>query len=599
MQSVIKLLPDSIANQIAAGEVVQRPASVVKELLENAVDSGAERIDLLIRDAGKVLIQVADNGCGMSSQDVRMAFERHATSKVLRAEDLFKIQTMGFRGEALAAIAAVSQVRVRSRLWGEELGTELEIEGSSIKRQEACVCPPGTIFQVKNIFFNVPARRNFLKSNPVETRHITNEFIRIALANPQRYFTFRHNNTLVNELPPKNLMERIADIFGRDFDQKLIYVEEITGYVKISGYIGKTNVYRKNRGEQFFFVNNRFIKSNYLNHAIYSAFQDYIPENNHPFYCIFLEIDPKHVDINIHPTKTEVKFDDEKTLYFLLQSIITRALAEAHSAPDFNFADNSLQQEIYNSPMASPSEKNLTVSSYSGSTSDTPVPLKSQWDNLYRPPKPPNNPEEEAFDSTLFSTSGPYTSENIEILNQFQNTYIFVQKEERFYIINQHLAHQRILYEHFLKAIQGKRLPSQQLLFPHTIDLKPSELELLKEVQTLLAQIGFEIKDFGKDSLIIYGTPVEVPHSKIREVFDHILSEMKELGMTRVKEKLHQQLAKTVAKQSSVTSNQKLSKIEMKKIVEDLFVCEVPAHAPNGKPTFKVISAVELEAYFV
>ena len=598
MQSIIKLLPDSIANQIAAGEVVQRPASVVKELLENAVDAGADRIDLLIKDAGKVLIQVSDNGRGMSSQDVRMAFERHATSKITQAEDLFQIRSMGFRGEALAAIAAVGQVRVRTRLSSEELGTELEIAGSKIQRQEACVCPPGTVFQVKNLFFNIPARRNFLKSNPVETRHITNEFIRIALANPHRFLTFRHNSTLVNELPPKNLMERIADIFGRDFHEKLIYVEETTGYVKISGYIGKTNVYRKNRGEQFFFVNDRYIKSNYLNHAVYSAFENYIPENNHPFYCIFLEIDPKHVDINIHPTKTEVKFDDEKTLYFLLQSIITRALAEAHNTPEFNFSDSSLQQEIYNSPMSQSSEKNLTVSSYSIPPVEKKAVEKSQWENLYKPPDG-EAPSQEGDEMSLFPPASHLPKENIEVFNQFQNSYIFAQREDRFFIINQQLAHQRILFEHFLKAIQGKRLASQQLLFPQTLELNTSELEIIKEVQTLLTQLGFEIKEFGKDGIIIYGTPVEIPMGKIREVFSRILADMKEVGITRVKEKLQQHLAKAVAYQSSVTSNQKLSKIEMKKMVEDLFACDVPAHAPNGKPTYKVISVVELEAYFV
>ena len=599
MQSIIKLLPDSIANQIAAGEVVQRPASVVKELLENSVDSGAERIDLLIRDAGKVLIQVSDTGCGMSAQDVRMAFERHATSKISEAEDLFRIRTMGFRGEALAAIAAVSQVRVRTRLHNEELGTELDIEGSKIKRQEACVCPPGTVFQVKNIFFNIPARRNFLKSNPVETRHISNEFIRIALANPHIYFTFRHNDTQVNDLPPKSLVERIADIFGRDFHEKLMYVEETTGYVKIVGYVGKPNVYRKNRGEQYFFINNRYIKSNYLNHAVYSAFEDYIPENNHPFYCIFLEIDPKHIDINIHPTKTEVKFDDEKTLYFLLQSIVTRALAEVHNTPTFDFKDSPIQQEIYNTPMAHPTDENVTVSSYSSPQAPQSVPFKTQWENLYKTPEAPPNALDRG-EGQLFPTApGTLPKEDLEIIHQFQESYIIARKGDRLFILHQQFAHQRILYERYLKAMEGKKLPSQQVLFPQTLDFPQSDREIMQEMETLLSNLGFEIKDFGKDSLIVYGTPVGFPSGKIREIFDQILSEMKEIGITRVRDKLNQQLAKSLAGQSCVTSHQKLSTIEMKTMVEDLFACEVPAHAPNGKPTFKVISVVELEAYFV
>ncbi len=603
MERIIQLLPDAIANQIAAGEVVQRPASVVKELLENAVDAGANHVDLMIRDAGKALIQVTDTGSGMSAMDARMAFERHATSKIKQADDLYRIKTMGFRGEALAAIAAVSQVRLRTRLQSEELGTEIDIEGSEIKRQEACVTAPGSVFQVKNIFFNVPARRNFLKSNPVETRHVTNEFIRVALSNTHTHLSFRHNDVSIYDLPSASLKERIMAIFGWDFDDKLLYVEEHTGYVRIYGYIGKTNVYRKNRGEQFFFVNQRYIKSNYLHHAVASSYQDYIPEKHYPFYCIFLEIDPQHVDINIHPTKTEVKFDDEKTLYVLLQSIVNRGLADMHNTPEFDFEDSSLKNTIYNIPQSgkdiNPEDEELTVSTF---PVKNPSHKSSNWKNLYA-----TDPQTLSTDSSSVTTKdrlllGDYMrswEDEIQFVEQFQDTYILAQRADKLYIMHQQLAHQRILYERFLRAMHGKRLSCQQLLFPQTLELSQSDMAIIKTAEPILTQLGFEIKEFGEESIIIYGTPAEISTAKIRDIFEHILSDIKEVGMTRIREKLEQEVAKTIAQQSAVSTNHKLSQIEMRQIAEDLFQCDLPAHAPNAKPIYKVISAVELEAYFV
>ena len=326
MKQIIHLLPDHIANQIAAGEVVQRPASVVKELLENAVDAGASVIELLIKDAGKALVHVIDNGCGMSLQDARMAFERHATSKIRSADDLFNIRTMGFRGEAMASIAAVAQVNLRTRLHEAELGTEIVIEGSEIKKQETVMTAAGSSIAVKNLFFNVPARRNFLKTNPVETRHILNEFIRVALAQPGIALKMEHNGTVVYDLRPGSLEARIVALMGKNLDGKLIPIGEDTPYVGISGFVGMPEAARKKRGDQYFFVNDRFIKSGYLNHALKTAFEGLIAEDTHPFYCIFFRIDPKHVDINIHPTKTEIKFDDERTVYQLLHSVIRKGL---------------------------------------------------------------------------------------------------------------------------------------------------------------------------------------------------------------------------------------------------------------------------------
>ena len=382
MNHLIQLLPDAIANQIAAGEVVQRPASVVKELMENAVDAGATRIELHIKNAGKTLIRLIDNGSGMSAQDARMCFERHATSKIREQNDLFGIRTLGFRGEALASIAAVAQVRLRTRRPEDELGSSVEIEASEVKKVEAVACPVGSTFDVKNLFFNVPARRNFLKSNPVETRHLMNEFIRVALPNPELYLSFTHNDTEVYHLPPSSTEERLIDLFGRDLEGKLLELDEATGYVQIRGLLASPEVYRKNRSEQFFFVNGRYIRSNYLNHAVFTAFQDMLPKDSYPVYAIFLEIDPVHVDINIHPTKTEVKFDDEQTIYALLHSMVKRALGEKDRAPEFDFGESELTNTIYSS--------RPPVTGNSGSYQKTTFPTQKDvkpedWDQLYRP----------------------------------------------------------------------------------------------------------------------------------------------------------------------------------------------------------------------
>lgn len=602
MQSIIKLLPDAIANQIAAGEVVQRPASVVKELLENAIDAGASRIDLLIKDAGKNLIQVTDDGTGMSAQDARMSVERHATSKIRESADLFNIHTMGFRGEALASIAAVSHTKIRTRLHNEELGTELVIAGSKIQSQESCVTPPGTTFQVKNLFFNVPARRKFLKSNPVETRHILNEFTRIALGYPQIYLTFTNEQTEVYNMPPGTLKDRIMAIFGKDFQEKIVYLEESAGYATIFGFIGDTSVYRNNRGEQFFFVNKRFIKNNYLNHAISSAYQDYLPEKTHPFYCIFIDIDPQHVDINIHPTKTEIKFDDEKTLYILLHSLVNRGLAEMHMAPtELNFDAKKTEKEAFPSAFTPPGD--LTVNTFkthlldTGRAGNTPT-----WDQLLAPPSRDEKSEAKipAARTGLFNKggSGRVVNEN-GLIAQFQDTYILFQQEENLYIIHQQFAHQRILYERFLESNQRRRLACQQLLFPQTLELGAMDFSIMQEAEPIFAQLGFEIKEFGPNTLIVYGTPTEIPTGKIRDIIQNILSDIREVGHTQLDQQLIQRIARAIAEKSAVPAGQSLGMLEMKKMVGDLFECQMPGFAPNGKPTFRVISAIELEDFFV
>ena len=605
MRNYIHLLPDAIANQIAAGEVVQRPASVVKELLENAVDAGATRIDVFIKNAGKSLIQISDNGSGMSAQDARMCFERHATSKIQEQEDLFGIRTLGFRGEALASIAAVAQVRLRTRLHDAELGVELEIEASEIKQQEPCVVPAGSTFQVKNLFFNVPARRNFLKSNPVETRHIMNEFLRVAIPNPDIHMSFRHNDTEVYDLSPDTCENRLVSIFGSGFSGKLTAVEESAGYARLSGFLGQPDIYRKSRGDQFFFVNNRFIKSNYLNHAIATAYQDFIPKETYPFYCVFIDIDPVHVDINIHPTKTEVKFDDERTLYVLLQGIVRQGLGELTDAPMVDFKEDSVKESIYQSQAPTKSTTS-TGKNLPGKLPARQVPDQESWDQLYKPhpeitSKPPPQSSDQGQQS-LFKQKKRFSSPDFmdedAFLVHLKGGYMLTQKDENLLIVNQQLAHQRILYERFLAATEGQQQASQQLLFPQTIEFSATDYLILQEVREVLNQMGFEMNEFGRNTMIIYGTPVGIATGKIKDIFQQILADLNKVGTTRIQRQVFEGVARAVAVKSAVTPTQKLSIIEMRQMLSDLFRCAAPAFAPNGKPIYKTIAQADLSAFF-
>ncbi|GAB4426831.1 MAG: DNA mismatch repair endonuclease MutL [Bacteroidia bacterium] len=599
MQNVIHLLPDALANQIAAGEVVQRPASVVKELLENAVDAGATRIDLLIKDAGRTLIQVSDNGSGMSVQDARMAFERHATSKIRSQEDLFRILTMGFRGEALASIAAVAQVKLRTRLRGEEIGVEIDIEGSEFRQQQPCVCPVGSTFQVKNLFYNVPARRNFLKSNPVEARHIIGEFIRVAIPHPDLHLTLTHSDTLVYDLPAGTTEARLAALFGDDLRGNLSEIDEATGYVHITGYIADPSVSRKSRGEQFFFVNRRFIRSPYLHHALMGSFEEFLPKDSYPFYCLFLEIDPQHVDINIHPTKTEVKFDDERTIYVLLQSAVKRVLGMMHQVP--GAGNTPLQRAIYRSQP--PAQEGDTVGTQPRSQLPLSQTRRVDWEALYSPPAVPRDNAPRTVNRTpaLFpaTTGGGVAGVSEDtFFVQMDGRYILTQRGGRLYIIDQHLAHQRVLFERFLRAGTGKALACQQLLFPQTLTFSAGDYELVRAVDEALAHLGFEVKEFGPQTFIVYGTPAGIATSRVRDIFDQLLDGLRETGDSPARALLTEQIARAIALRNAVTSPQKLNIIEMKQIVEDLFACDAPAFAPNKKPVYKVISSAELEVFF-
>lgn len=610
MRNLIQLLPDAIANQIAAGEVVQRPASVVKELLENAVDAGATRIDLLIKDAGKALIQVMDNGSGMSAADARMAFERHATSKIREQDDLFRIQTLGFRGEALASIAAVAQVKLRTRLPDAELGLELDIEASKVKKQEAWVGPVGTTFLVRNLFFNVPARRNFLKSNPVETRHVITEFVRVGLAHPELHLSLTHNDTQVYDLPQQSLAERIVALVGDNLEGELIPIEESAGYATFHGYIGTPAFHRKTRGDQYLFVNGRYIRSHYLNHAITQVFNDYLPADTHPFYCIFLGIDPVHVDINIHPTKTEVKFDDERTLYVLLQSLIKQGLANMHQVSPFDFGSSELGKAIYDSKPSDAATTDTQERDTVGSVQRGKQPQhwqprerveRQDWEELYRPEpsgqvrRPPKQPEGEL---PLMPSKRQEGFREDCLVAQFQNRYLLAQLGEDLVIVDQHQAHQRVLFERMLSGQQGRQVATQQLLFPQTLEFRPEDYVLLLELDETLEQMGFEVQEFGRNSLIVYGAPTEVATHKIQEVFEQLLNEVKQSGGSDAPQARREAIAKVVAQRCAIAAGTPMNLVEIRQLLKDLFRCRAPHQGPTGRPVIKKISEVELEGYF-
>ena len=621
MKQLIQLLPDHIANQIAVGEVVQRPASVVKELLENAVDAGATQIDLLIKDAGKALVQVIDNGCGMSGIDARMSFERHATSKIRKSEDLFNIRTMGFRGEAMASIAAVAQVQMRSRLHDEDLGSEIVIEGSEIKRMEPCMSPKGTSILVKNLFFNVPARRNFLKSNPVEIRHIINEFIRVAMAQPEIGMRMENQGTVVYDLPSAGLEDRLIGLIGKEYDGQLIPIGEKTPYVGIQGFVAQPEICKRKRGEQYFFVNRRFIKSGYLHHAVTRAYEGLLPEDVHPFYCIFLDIAPEHVDINIHPTKTEIKFDDERTVYQLLHSVIRKGIGEYHQAPMIEQSDEDQGFMRLISQIPFPAENRPEVignhgGSQSGGGLGKPrTNPAAKWGDMYPGgwSESQGNTKKEAIPNFLFpdppSTVSSAESESekelrvreasMGFLAQMGNRYIVTQSKDGLIVVDQCHAHQRILYEKLRRAGGKAPLASQQLLFPRTLSFTPVDFSFMREVEGEVKAMGFDLREFGPNSYILQGLPAELKGSKAEKFFEEIIAEVREAGGLDLKDKVHDRLAKSIAIKSAMNAGQTLESVEMRTLVDQLFACDQPGHSPNGKPTYYKIGIKDLEQFFL
>jgi DNA mismatch repair protein MutL len=610
LPDIIQLLPDNIANQIAAGEVIQRPSSAVKELLENAVDAGATEIKLIINDAGKTLIQVIDNGKGMSETDARMAFERHATSKISNIEDLFRIKTMGFRGEALASIAAVAQVELKTKRPEDETGIFLEIENSIVKKQEPIAAANGTSIAMKNLFFNVPARRNFLKSNPAELRHIVDEFIRVAMAFPEIFFSLTSNSQQVFHLEAGTLKQRIVQILGNNYNAKVVSVQEQTDYMNIYGFVGKPETAKKTRGDQYFFVNNRFIKSAYLNHAVMNAFDEMIAKDSFPMYALFIDLDPSQLDINVHPTKQEIKFEDEKIVYAFVQSAVKHALAQFSITPTLDFElDASIQHlDAVSKPFTDEKKSTATSSSlYSTFTKKNQahfVESKSElkhWKDLYEPSKKvlstefqvePNNLKHD-FDF-LEANNRKLETENCK---QLHNTFILLPTANGYYLIHQQNAHERILYERFLLAVDGKPMATQQSLFPVTIDLAAADAVLLNELLPDLHYLGYTIEPFGNNTFVIQGTPADVMQGSEKNAIEKMLEQYKHFS-SDLKFNKREKLIRSLALQQSIKAGTSLTEKEMQSLLQDLFNCTTPNVTANGKPTYLEFKKDELNKMF-
>ena len=615
MADVIQLLPDAIANQIAAGEVVQRPASVVKELLENAVDAGATSIRLLLKDAGRTLIQVIDNGCGMSPVDARMSFERHATSKIRQAQDLFAIRTMGFRGEALASIAAVAQVEMRTRLHADELGTRIVVEDSRVKPQEPCQSAAGTSIAVKSLFSNVPARRSFLKSDAVELRNLQDEFQRIAIANPDIQFVVQHNEVELYHLTTGNLRQRLIGVFGTQTNKRLVPVEEETDVARIKGFIGKAEFAKKSRGEQMFFVNNRFVRSNYLNHAIMSAYEDLLPKESYPLYIIFIEIDPSRIDVNVHPTKQEIKFDDERLIYNYLRVAVRHALGKYGIMPALDFE----QENTFNLPsIASPFSEGNRVAGGPFPDSGSPWPPSSPnpsarsrdnleaWEKLYADLEDPTDSSRQN-DKVILSSdwNQPAPTEDTDHLNrahkaptQIHGSLILSQIKSGFVLIDQQAAHERILYEHYLKMVREGEAAVQRQLFPKTLNLSVQDSLILLEILPQINTLGFDVQEFGQNTFVVHGAPAELAGRQQDELklLEHLLAQYKEgldldLGQ-------HKNLARAMARSASIKRGQTLQEEEMQDIIDRLFACEMPYNSPFGRKCFITYTLEDLDKQF-
>lgn len=604
--NIIALLPDHVANQIAAGEVVQRPSSVVKELLENAIDAKATQIKLIVKDAGKSLIQVIDNGNGMSPFDSRMCFERHATSKITKADDLWALTTKGFRGEALASIAAVAQVELKSKQENDIVGQHIVIEGSKFISQSECQAATGTTFIIKNLFFNITARRNFLKNDQIEQKHIIDEFERVALPHCDIHFILISNGNEILNLPAGNLMQRIKQLYGNYMLKDLVPVAEDTSFLKIGGYVSLPGAAVKTRKEQFIFINNRFIKNPFLNHAVYEAYKELISYQSHPKFFLFLELDPKHLDINIHPTKTEIKFTDERSVYMLLLSVIKRALGKANVAPSLDFETSITSSlvttdRVYAQPKVSYNPdynpfKN-SGSSFAGMDSELQKVNKQNWETLFT-----------GFKQT-FERENP-TSDNaqhaIEVLKkeavnhsvfQLNYKYIITSFDKNVVIIDQQRAHERAIYELYLRTIPENKISSQQLLFPEQIELSANDFNLIKELKSEFNLLGFDIEEFGKNSIVINGAPADMQDMNVVETLEGILETFK-LNTIDAKIEKHDNLCRAIAKNTCIKYGKILDEKEMRLIVSQILYCQNPLYTPGGKPVMMEVELNEIEKFF-
>ena len=611
MSSIIQLLPDHVANQIAAGEVVQRPASVVKELLENAVDAKATDIKLIIKDAGKSLVQVIDNGLGMSVTDARLCFERHATSKIRQAEDLFSLHTKGFRGEALASIAAIAHVEMKTKQDQEELGTHIVIEGSKFVSQDVAVLPKGTSFSVKNLFFNIPARRNFLKSETVEHRHIVDEFQRVALAHPNIHFTYYHNGSDLFNLPQSNSRQRIVNIFSGKTNEKLVPVQEETEIVSIQGFVSKPEFAKKNRGEQFFFVNDRFIKSGYLHHAVMAAYEGLLKDGAQPSYFLYLNVPPNTIDINIHPTKTEIKFDDEHALYAILRSAIKHSLGQFNVAPILDFDRDSNLDTPYNYKNQEASTPTIQVDgAFNPFSDETPnkhfttyrkTENTANWESLYVGLKQDTEEigniefESDEVTGSLFNENEIEQATNK--MYQIHKKYIVNPIKSGMVIVDQQRAHQRVLYEQFLTNMTVHQASSQQLLFPLNLFFSSSEMKLISELQLSLVNTGFVFEATNDDHVVISGLPINVTESEVSMLLEQLLSDLQD-GIPESSFSQNDSIAKSMAKSLAVKTGTYLTEKEQENLVNGLFACKEPNVSPFQKPTFITMRVEDLDKKF-
>jgi DNA mismatch repair protein MutL len=622
MADIIRLLSENVANQIAAGEVIQRPASAVKEMLENAMDAGASRVQLILLDAGKTLIQVIDDGSGMSETDARLCFDRHATSKIRKIDDLFTLHTMGFRGEALASIASVAQVEMKTRRAEFEFGQRVVVEGGTFMVQEAAVMPGGTSIAVKNLFFNVPARRNFLKSNPVESRHIQEEFIRIALANPHISFSMHHNEAQVFDLRTGNLRQRISAIFGNAYNERLVPVEEETTIVRIEGYIGKPEFAKRNRGEQYFYVNNRFIKDNYLHHAVSSAFDSLIPKEGYPSYWLKLSVNPADIDVNIHPTKTEIKFQHDKEIYAIIKAAVKRALGRFSVAPSLDFE----QEPAFDLPLSKLSEM--------------PVQPQIRINPNYNPFRQEQR-EQELKGNGLQPASGDFGGRSFQTSRTDVRAWLEVHKDTavqqeithadsrnhpvidllnvfeelddfRFVLVSPGIvaaaharglvlfdlpaARERILYEKFLYAFSKHHLPSQQQLFPPQINLSPNDFLLVRELQEDLRKIGFDITEFGQHTIVVQGVPGGLDPGSEQATLQALLEQYR-MNKDKLQLPVHENLARSLARSFLLRQQLNYSSRELRQVAIDLLHCDQPFYGVNGKVILKSLETEQLNQF--
>ena len=601
MADIIKLLPDHVANQIAAGEVIQRPASVVKELLENAIDAKADTVQLIVGAAGKTLIQVIDNGIGMSTTDARMSLERHATSKITNADDLFDIRTKGFRGEAMASVAAISHLEIKTRQESDKVGIRLYVEGTELKKQEACQCPAGTSISVKNLFFNVPARRKFLKRDHVEMKHVLEEFQRVALVHTDIHFVLHHNDQEVFNLKPSNLRQRTVDIFGKGYNEKLVPIDESTSLAKVHGFVGKPEFAKKTRGDQYFFVNGRFVKSGYLHHAVSSAYEDLLNEKTFPAYFIHIEVDPSFIDINIHPTKTEVKFEDERAVYAIIRSATRQSLGKYNIAPLIDFE----QEQTFNPPPV-PSELKIVQPAVKATSERRNIPDLGSLEVI------PTKPDRSAIDAwdrlneKLSKTPDPVKAQptipvELENVNpakgiQILGRYLVLEWEGKFLLVDQRRAHERVLYEQLIQDLAMNRIPSQQQLFPIQVEFSASEATLLKQHLNDLLRLGIELEEFGSTSFVVRGMASYIPSSDLKGVIEELLENVAG-GAELTSMKRMDRLARTLAHRSS-RRNRNMSEDEISWLVKALMQCNEWNRTPSGKPVVVEFSEAQLNRLF-